>query len=655
MRVREEFKSLLLLFVKKKNSVAKKSGYSYTLPGRPLQKRRKGLFLLLLIVLAGTAVLGVIFFPPFSLQDLVGLLKRPISASQSIEQNEERSNDSPEQRDRPILRGTIYDRNMEEMSVSYRLFSLLVQPADLANREAAAEQLALILDEEQKDILQRLQYGEGIIELADDLEIRQVEELEQLQLPGIHCRPIEVRYYPDHAVAGQLLGFVSGHAGLSGVEALYDAVLEPGEFRQSNIPALNFSGYYALGETVSDVVLTIDMDLQRQLDQTLEEYRQRKGATGGSAIAIDPDTGRILAMVSQPGFDSNYFWQTDEQKAHKALFESRYHQDLLRPLLVQAAALLENGMDPVLPVTVTMPEYGLSEQVVQDYWLKLELGQPVPDFLPASSGRNEPTSDAPVVDVLEGVEPLSPLQIIYGVATLLNSGYKVRPWLLHGVYDHTEERFFSRDGTVSSRERILAPVQGILLRRELLNDSVFSGDGGFVFAHTISVDSEHNGLSTHHIQELLVTAVPLERPEVLLLLTIDYGTLDPHPPEVEHRSLGGLPEVGRNILPTLVGYGGAVKNFTKPLPEKNAANLRRYFFSKKLSSAEVKENLVHAEPTMPSLIGMTLRKGLQQINRYNVKVRIHGSGRIIQQKPAAGELLNETETCELTLEREQTN
>ena len=58
---------------------------------------------------------------------------------------------------------------------------------------------------------------------------------------------------------------------------------------------------------------------------------------------------------------------------------------------------------------------------------------------------------------------------------------------------------------------------------------------------------------------------------------------------------------------------------------------------------------------MPSLIGLTLRKGLQQINRSNIKVRIHGSGRIVKQKPAAGELLSETEICELTLETEQTN
>ena len=630
------------------------SGYTYTPPGRPLRKSRKGLCRVLLTVLLLVAFGWMMFLLSFSLQplrDMAGLVKLPASISKVIEQEEPVGESSPEQQDRPILRGTIYDRNMEEMSVSYRLFSLFVQPAELSNRDLAAEQLAPILATEKQLILQRLQHTDGIIELADNLEIRQVEALEELHLPGIHCRPVEVRYYPDHVVAGQMLGFVSGNAGLSGVEALYDAVLEPGEFRQINIPAVNFSGHDALGKTVADIVLTIDMELQRQLDEALEEYRKRKGARSGSAIAIDPDSGRILALVGQPGFDPNYFWQTDEQKSHKALFAPRYDQELIRPLLIQAATAFEVGMDrSVLPVTVGVPEYGLSEELLQEYWLRLDLGRPMPDFLPVSSGPGETSSED--IDAANRAGLLSPVQMVYGLATLLNSGQRVEPWFLNGLYDYTEERFFLRDFNVSPRERILSPVQGEWLRRAMLGNSSSSDQGGFLFTDTASTVSEQNGLSVHHIQDLLLVAVPREQPDVLLLLTVDYGTLDPQPPEVESRDSEGLLGLGRNLLPVLVGYGGSVETFAEPSSEKNPANLRRYFFSRKLSAAEVKENLVHAEPLMPSLIGLSLRKGLQQINRYNINVRIQGSGRIVDQIPAAGEPLTETEICELILEKE---
>ncbi|WP_339136184.1 MAG: PASTA domain-containing protein [Candidatus Electrothrix sp. GW3-4] len=511
-----------------------------------------------------------------------------------------------------------------------------------------AEQVALILATEKERILQRLLHADGIVELADNLEIRQVEEIERLQSPGLHCRPVEVRYYPDHAVAGQVLGFVSSNAGLSGIEALYDVVLEPGEFRQMNIPTVDFAGHDALGETVADIVLTIDMELQRQLDQALEEYRQRKGARSGSALAIDPDSGRILAMVSQPGFDPNYFWQADEQQAHEALFAPHYDQELLRPLLLRAAATLELGMDrDLLPVTISVPDYGLTEDLLQDYWLRLGLEQPIPDFLPVSSNKGGISSEEN-----NGAGMLSPMQMVYGLAALLNGGYRVTPWLLNGLYDHTEERFFLRDASASSRGRILSPGQGERLRRELLGDALASDEGGFVFADILARASEQNGLSVHQLQDLLVVAVPRERPEVLLLLTVHYDTFAPYPPEIEERKLDGLLSLGGNLLPILVGYGGPVETFAEPLPEKNPVNLRRYFFSRKLSAAEVQENFVHTEPIMPSLIGLSLRKGLQQISRYNIKVRIQGTGRIVEQKPAAGAPLNETEICELILETE---
>ncbi|MCW5213934.1 hypothetical protein VU13_01190, partial [Desulfobulbus sp. US5] len=454
----DRFKSLFRSLLDRRKESASISGYTYTPPGRPLRESRKGLCRVILTVLLVVTLGWMMFFFSFSLQplrDMAGLVKLPAGISKVIEKEGPEGESPSEQRDRPILRGTIYDRNMEEMSVSYRLFSLFVQPAELSNRDLAAEQLVPILDTEKQLILQRLQHTDGIIELADNLEIRQVEALEELHLPGIHCRPVEVRYYPDHAVAGQVLGFVSGNAGLSGVEALYDAVLEPGEFRQINIPAVNFSGHDALGKTVADIVLTIDMELQRQLGEALEEYRKRKGARSGSAIAIDPDSGRILALVSQPGFDPNYFWQTDEQKAHKALFSLRYDQELIRPLLIQAATALEVGVDrSVLPVTVSVPDYGLSEDVLQEYWLRLDLGRPIPDFLPVSSGQRGASSEEINAADVSGL--LSPVQMVYGLATLLNSGWRVKPWFLNGLYDYTEERFFPRDFNISPRERILS-------------------------------------------------------------------------------------------------------------------------------------------------------------------------------------------------------
>ncbi|MCI5133142.1 MAG: hypothetical protein D3904_16910, partial [Candidatus Electrothrix sp. EH2] len=179
------------LFEKKTTT---KSGYTYTPPGRPLQKSGNGLCVVVSGLLFIIVLLWLSFFPPFSWQALItGITRLPAGISKAIDQNGLEDTVSAEQQDRPLLRGTIYDRNMEEMSVSYRLFSLLVEPAELPNsRNDIAKRLALILETEQQDILQQLRPVDGVVELADDLKIEQVEEIEGMHLPGLHCRPVEV-------------------------------------------------------------------------------------------------------------------------------------------------------------------------------------------------------------------------------------------------------------------------------------------------------------------------------------------------------------------------------------------------------------------------------------------------------------------------------
>ncbi|MCI5149263.1 MAG: hypothetical protein D3916_07740, partial [Candidatus Electrothrix sp. MAN1_4] len=119
--MKEFFKRMFSLLSPRKNGKKeKKSGYTYTLPGRPLQKSRKGVFFLLLIIFPAFLLAGVFFFLPFSLHDIAELIRRPVSLLQPGKQDghiqQEKTNSPLEPQDRPTLRGTIYDRNMEEMS-----------------------------------------------------------------------------------------------------------------------------------------------------------------------------------------------------------------------------------------------------------------------------------------------------------------------------------------------------------------------------------------------------------------------------------------------------------------------------------------------------------------------------------------------------------
>ncbi|MCI5222818.1 MAG: hypothetical protein D3924_09145, partial [Candidatus Electrothrix sp. AR4] len=291
------------------------------------------------------------------------------------------------------------------------------------------------------------------------------------------------------------------------------------------------------------------------------------------------------------------------------------------------------------------PDYGLTEEQLNEYWLKFDLERSVPYFLPISLGQ--------VVSSLETIgqaERLSTVQIGVGVASLLNSGHRVTPWLLNALYDHTEKHFFIRDVSANLRERIISPASGIKLRRELLQNSRYSDEHGFLFVNSGTAVSNLRGMSVHHIQELLLASAPKTRPEVLLVVAVEYGSLFPQPPKSEStQGIERLEEIGQRLLQTLADYGEPAESLTEAPAEKSALNMRRYFFSRRLSTPNPKKKYEHV-PTMPQLTGLSLRKGLQLLNLYDIQIRIRGSGRIVSQKPAAGEPLTETKTCELFLE-----
>uniref|UniRef100_UPI004056A71B hypothetical protein n=1 Tax=Candidatus Electronema sp. TaxID=2698783 RepID=UPI004056A71B len=548
----------------------------------------------------------------------------------------------------PALRGSIYDRNMEEMAVSYRLFSLQANPAELNDRELLAGQLAQLIGADSNELLKRLQSTEPTVELAAGLDARQAEEIEELRLPGIFCKPAEFRYYPGHAAAGRLLGFVSEGIGLGGIESLYDAALQPGDFRRADAPEANFAGETSLGPQAADLLLTLDLKLQKQIELLLDSHRQQADAAAGYALVIDPDSGRLLAAVRQPAFDPNYFWQTEGEREDAPLFPRELSKELLRPLLAEAAAIEEAGLgDTPPPAAVSPPARGLSEEELECRWHEFAFDQPVPELLPLDS-------KAPAPEERGG---MSATDIAVGAAALLNSGRRVTPWLLKAVYDPDRRRFFNRDPESNPPRRLLPPAAGVQLRRRLLHNSPWGGKDGFLFASSVTAANlTKNGLSEHRLQELLIAAAPQDMPRLLLVLAVDYRRLNPPPPSSAEAgqtdSRERLLSLGRSLLELLAAHSSADATTDKPPPARNEANLRRFLLSRKLNRpvAEEKNYDPAAAETMPRLVGLSLRHGLQRLNLRNIRMQIRGSGMIVAQKPAPGTALAKIETCELTLE-----
>jgi len=286
---------------------------------------------MVLLAVAG----GVLYRLPVSLQDISRIIQLAAGKFSPSPADSASAGD--------VLRGTIYDRNFKELSVSYQLFSLYVHPAKINNHSEVAEKLAKIIGVAKGAVETQFKQSRRVVELADDLDGDQVKAIEDLQLEGIYCTSSEKRFYPEHTAAPHVLGYTVDGVGLTGVERKYDILLQPGEYQPVDAPDLDFRGNAVVGQERTDLILTLDIELQKAIDKQLSRLLREQGAAVGMGLLMEPASGRILAFSNQPSYDPNYFWKSAGVTRKNTLYSSRFDLDLLRPLLVRAAARMQDG------------------------------------------------------------------------------------------------------------------------------------------------------------------------------------------------------------------------------------------------------------------------------------------------------------------------
>jgi len=175
--------------------------------------------------------------------------------------------------------------------------------------------------------------------------------IEDADLVGFTFQDEPLRIYPSGALAASVIGLtrLDDGTGIEGIESVMNTELagRPGkrvvERDQSGrvIPQAEFLLEPAIPG--SDVVLTLDRELQYAAERALQAWIETTGAEGGSVVAIDPKTGEILAMVSLPSFDG-----TDRATLDPATIRNRAITDVYEPgstlKVVTIAAALEEGI-----------------------------------------------------------------------------------------------------------------------------------------------------------------------------------------------------------------------------------------------------------------------------------------------------------------------
>lgn len=622
---------------------------------RQTHKTRRLYGLIGILILLAAAGAGLYRYPP-SLLDRTGFYRLAADkipgASADLASAE------------PVLRGTIFDRAFRELAVSYPLYSLYIRPGEVRDPAAVAQAVAAAVGSDKAVLEAQLKQAHHLVKVADNLEAKQVQGLLQEPIAGVHLKLVEKRFYPGHEAAAGLIGYTGDNIGLAGVEGAYDMFLQHGEFRSESLPEIDFQDTNVVGRSTVDLLLTVDLTLQKEIERRLQEYLEDKQADKGLAICLDVKSGAVLAWAGRPSYNPNYYWQLAERTGD-AIFKETLDPALYRDFLVRAAAMNENGElgDPLPPATVAAIDYGLSEEQINGFASRIGFNDAGAPWLPV--GGADPGS-APVRKDKEAEAFLRghALQIARAAASLVNGGWYVVPHVLAGVYAHEGKTLFSRSAAYDGKNRrqVVSPAMGIRLRRELFAGPEGGGKAGrnpegesgaemIIHAASVSRNVDTQAGPGVIMQDLLLGVIPARSPVLLLLMVAQREQLNPlrKPAAGGDHSQGGL---ARQILPALLA-AAQIQRAVEPPQEKDPANFTQFLISRRMDYQEHPGGEAALEGKMPEVIGLSLRKGLQRLNPYHLLVNVEGSGRIVEQRPPAGTPLQGVGECTLILDSKQ--
>ncbi len=244
------------------------------------------------------------------------------------------------------------------VAVNRPLKLLFAVPREIQDAAAAARLLEPILKIPAVDLESVLSKRNDPYEpLQHALTDEAAEQIQALNLNGLYLTPEITRYYPEGQTFAQILGFlgyVKDHqAGQYGVEQQWDKVLagQPGKLKSEKDASGNLIG---VGEMEmepsvngSDLVLTIDKNVQFKACAVLGQAVAKHGAAAGSLIILDPASGAIRALCNTPSFDPNdYKAVTDLSSFANAAVEEAYEPGSVFKPITMAAALDKGKVVP---------------------------------------------------------------------------------------------------------------------------------------------------------------------------------------------------------------------------------------------------------------------------------------------------------------------
>lgn len=568
-------------------------------------------------------------------------------------------------RDLPVVaeRGTIYDRNGAALAVSYTTYNIYVRGREVKEGPSVANFLSQKLGLDYNQTLLKVNnksVSEVLIKMNVESDV--AKEIYDKSYSGVYLSESISRYYPYGNLLTQVLGFTTvDNTGQAGIEAYYDELLKGVNgysLVQSDLQGKQI--YNSLTSFVPSVPgcninMTIDVNIQLKVEQTLEKLIVEQKAKSATAIVMDPNTGEIIAMSTKPSFNLNEVPRDDvetmlEQVKNQAIVDV-YEPGSTFKILTMAAAL-ESG-SAHLSDSFYCPGYaiidgqkikcwkstghgsedltdglcnscnavftqlalriGLDEfyQFFQDFGLGSQTGI---EFLGESGGILMNKDSVKTVDLARmgfgQAIAVTPLQLITAISACVNGGYLLQPYMVSSIV--------SADGTIIQQNEKTVVRQVIsnetsALINEML-EKVVSQTGELTFIEGYEVGGktgttqkyEDGKISGKYISSFIGT-YPASNPEYIVLIVVD--------------------EPGTGAY-----YGSVVAS---PYAKEIFSAIFEYKNIAKDSDVQLELGI-----EVPNLVGMSLTQACVTLSKLGLNYEIQGDGGfIIAQLPSPGTMV----------------
>lgn len=598
-------------------------------------------------------------------------------------------------------RKNIYDRNYKGLAVSFTLSSIYARPLEIEQPEQAAAQLAGLLRLDEKEVLTALKSERSFVWLGRQVAPNVAGKIADLNLKGVYHIDEVQRFYPNYQSAAQVVGFMKDDQGLAGIEAYYDNVLRGGGLHDPALATASIPLRLAAGKNGAHIILSLDLRIQEQLERELKLLMKKTKAGSGIAAVMGPDSGEILGLAILPSYDPNRFWDYSAEQRKNRFITDPIFPGALNGLVRFAAAVevLHAHQDQPLPAgglgeDIRQPkEAGAAATDTSDrVWRQTRDGVYAPAWLqfPAKPvadrdslgdfvdllGFSRPSGiDLPVeggeriaaeVQESKTFDPADPasattaLRLLTAFSRLVDNGRSITPHFIKEVWDMKEERgltaWYGSDapavGSQTSQDLIAflsdlaggSRKKGIVL--ESLVDMRLTGAGKA--AGVPPPDDEAAGEEEARFHAVLLGAAPAKEPKVTLIIVLDDGRID----------LAGnspLKQTGQRLL-------GKVQRLAKEKPGRPAkpflAVSEEESYGKWLKLQHDAASVPSFSPAaqrerMPDLRGYSLRKALQELQEYGLRIKVVGSGKVVRQHPGPGSSLKSVDECVIELQKDK--